>query len=58
MAAVSDTGTLTYYINGEPVQVVSTLSTGGLIHYVNGEPVLVIFGAAVTVNLGQFFLMF
>lgn len=58
MAAQTDTGTLTYFLNGEPIQGIYKTDTGGLTYFLNGEPLKSIFGTTTTINLGQFFLMF
>lgn len=57
MAATQNTGDLTCYLNGEPVNGIYRLDTGGLTYYLNGEPLNTIFPVA-TKSLGQFFLMF
>lgn len=60
MAAQSDTGNLTYYLNGDPIKGVytSTVNTGTMTHYINGEFFKFIFPQSQMINTGNFFLMF
>lgn len=57
MAAQSDTGNLTYYINGEPINGIYRVGTSSITYYINGGPMLTIFPIEVK-SFGQFFLMF
>lgn len=55
MAAQSDTGNLTYFLNGEPVVGQYRLDTGKLTHFINGEPMATI--SPIIQNFGNFFLI-
>jgi len=57
MAAQSDTGNLTYFLNGEPVTGIYRVDTSGITYFLNGEPMLTIFPIELK-SFGQFFLMF
>lgn len=57
MAVATDTGNLSYFLNGEPIiGSLNNENMGSMTYFLNGEPLLLI--SPVINNFGNFFLLF